>query len=55
MYPNGDGDGQGNSVSLYLIPADIIPYDRIYLRAKLRILNQKDSKNFEKPGNCIAT
>ncbi|VVB04299.1 unnamed protein product [Arabis nemorensis] len=44
----GDGDGQGKSVSLYLAPADVISYDRIYLRAKLRILNQKDSKHFEK-------
>ncbi|KFK33728.1 hypothetical protein AALP_AA5G052300 [Arabis alpina] len=48
LYPSGDGDGEGNSVSLYLVPADVIPYERIYLRAKLRIIDQKDSKHFER-------
>lgn len=54
MYPSGDGEGQGNSLSLYVVAADVKPYDKIYLKAKLRILNQKDSKHVEKKGKIIS-
>lgn len=50
VYPNGDGEGQGNSLSLYVVAAGVKSYDKIYLRAKLRILNQRDSKHVEKQG-----
>ncbi|EFH51693.1 hypothetical protein ARALYDRAFT_484604 [Arabidopsis lyrata subsp. lyrata] len=48
VYPSGDGEGQGNSLSLYVVAVDIKPYDKIYLKAKLRIINQRDSKHVEK-------
>ncbi|KAF2596706.1 hypothetical protein F2Q68_00011757 [Brassica cretica] len=48
VYPNGDGEGQGNSLSLYIVAAGVESYDKIYLKAKLRIMNQKDSNHVEK-------
>ncbi|XP_019085772.1 PREDICTED: uncharacterized protein LOC104710667 isoform X1 [Camelina sativa] len=47
MYPRGDGEGQGNSLSVYVIAPDFKPYERVYLKAKVRIINQKYSKDME--------
>lgn len=55
MYPSGDGEGQGNSLSLYVVAVDVKPYDKIYLKAKLRIINQRDSKHMEKKGKLYRT
>ncbi|EOA24402.1 hypothetical protein CARUB_v10017651mg, partial [Capsella rubella] len=48
MYPRGDGEGQGNSLSLYVVAVDAKRYEKKYLKAKLRIVNQKGSNDFEK-------
>lgn len=54
MYPNGDGAEEGNSLSLYVILSEnqsLKPYEKVYVRAKLRVLNQNKSKHLEKPSN----
>ncbi|CAE6071029.1 unnamed protein product [Arabidopsis arenosa] len=48
VYPSGDREAQGNSLSLYIVAAGIKPYEEIYLKAKLRILNQRDTNHVEK-------
>ncbi|XP_010514530.1 PREDICTED: probable inactive serine/threonine-protein kinase fnkC [Camelina sativa] len=48
VYPSGDGEGQGNSLSLYVYAVGVKRYEKIYLKAKLRIIDQKDSKDVEK-------
>ncbi|CAL9248304.1 unnamed protein product [Arabidopsis halleri] len=48
VYPSGDREAQGNSMSLYIVAAGIKPYEEIYLKAKLRILNQRDTNHVEK-------
>ncbi|VVB04647.1 unnamed protein product [Arabis nemorensis] len=45
VYPNGDGVGVGNSLSLYLLSES---NEKDYVRAKLRVLNQVPSNNVEK-------
>ncbi|KAG7548284.1 MATH/TRAF domain [Arabidopsis suecica] len=52
VYPNGNGTGEGNSLSLYVILSGsqtLKPYEKVYVRAKLRVLDQKQSKHLEKP------
>ncbi|CAL9247472.1 unnamed protein product [Arabidopsis halleri] len=45
VYPNGDGDGADNSLSLYLLSES---NEKNYVRATLRVLNQIGSDNVEK-------
>ncbi|KAL1214463.1 Ubiquitin C-terminal hydrolase 12 [Cardamine amara subsp. amara] len=45
VYPNGDGYGKGNSLSLYLLSAS---NEKAYVRAKLRVLDQIRSNHVEK-------
>lgn len=47
VYPNGDGGGMGNSLSLYLLSES---KEKDYVRAKLRVLNQITSNHVEKQG-----
>ncbi|KAG2304400.1 hypothetical protein Bca52824_033051 [Brassica carinata] len=52
VYPNGNGTGEGNSLSLYVILSEnqtLKPYEKVYVRAKLRVLDQKQSKHLQKP------
>ncbi|CAG7906263.1 unnamed protein product [Brassica rapa] len=52
VYPNGYGTGEGNSLSLYLTLTEnqtLKPYEKVYVRAKLRVLDQKQSRHLEKP------
>ncbi|KAL1197747.1 Ubiquitin C-terminal hydrolase 12 [Cardamine amara subsp. amara] len=51
VFPYGNGPGFDNSLSMYLnINADEIfrPYENIYVRAKLRVLNQLQLDNVER-------
>ena len=52
MYPNGDGSGKGNSLSLYLLSES---NEKVYVRAKLRVLDQVKSNHAEKLGQCFTT
>ncbi|CAH2061001.1 unnamed protein product [Thlaspi arvense] len=45
VYPNGDGYGKGNSLSLYLLS---LSSEKPYVRAKLRVFNQNKSNHVEK-------
>ncbi|EFH56689.1 hypothetical protein ARALYDRAFT_320059 [Arabidopsis lyrata subsp. lyrata] len=45
VYPNGDGYGKGNSLSLYLLSDS---NENAYVRAKLRVLDQIRSNHVEK-------
>ncbi|CAE6001957.1 unnamed protein product [Arabidopsis arenosa] len=45
VYPNGDGYGKGNSLSLYLLSES---NENAYVRAKLRVLDQIRSNHVEK-------
>lgn len=47
VYPNGDGVGMDNSLSLYLLSES---NEKDYVRAKLRVLNQIRSNQVEKQG-----
>ncbi|ESQ47329.1 hypothetical protein EUTSA_v10028049mg [Eutrema salsugineum] len=52
VYPNGNGTGEGNSLSLYVILSEnqtLKPYEKVYVRAKLRVVDQKQAKHVEKP------
>ncbi|KAF2546273.1 hypothetical protein F2Q70_00022061, partial [Brassica cretica] len=52
VYPNGNGTGEGNSLSLYVILSEnqiLKTYEKVYVRAKLRVLDQKQSKHLQKP------
>ncbi|CAH8387970.1 unnamed protein product [Eruca vesicaria subsp. sativa] len=52
VYPNGYGTGEGNSLSLYLTLTGnqtLKPYEKVSVRAKLRVLDQKQSRHLEKP------
>lgn len=54
VYPNGNGTGEGNSLSLYVILSEnqiLKTYEKVYVRAKLRVLDQKQSKHLQKPSN----
>lgn len=48
MYPNGVGNATGNSLSLYLLSDQ--SNDKGYVEAKLRVIDQIQSNNFEKKG-----
>ncbi|CAN8274797.1 unnamed protein product [Cochlearia groenlandica] len=45
VYPKGNGDGTGNSLSIYLLSESS---EKQYVRAKLRVLNQIPSNQVEK-------
>ncbi|XP_010519653.1 PREDICTED: probable inactive serine/threonine-protein kinase fnkC [Tarenaya hassleriana] len=45
IYPNGDGIGRGNSLSMYIVACNTMPYEKMYLRAKLRVLDQRNSNS----------
>jgi len=51
VYPNGDGVGKDNSLSLYLLSES---NEKNYVRATLRVLNQIGSDNVEKPGEWFS-
>ncbi|KFK39371.1 hypothetical protein AALP_AA3G236100 [Arabis alpina] len=49
--PNGHATGEGKVLSMYLnldVNEKFRPYEKIYVRAKLRVLNQLQLNNFEK-------
>ncbi|CAA7055165.1 unnamed protein product [Microthlaspi erraticum] len=51
VYPNGDGMREGRLLSMYLHMDEnekIKPDEKIYVRAKLRVLNKNPSSNVEK-------
>lgn len=51
MFPKGHGDGEGNSLSLYLNPTDFVnngPKTTTLAVYKLRVLDQLHRKHFEK-------
>ncbi|XP_010556565.2 PREDICTED: probable inactive serine/threonine-protein kinase fnkC isoform X2 [Tarenaya hassleriana] len=48
LYPNGNGAGEGNSLSLYVVCRDAEPNEKIYLRAKLQVADRRRSKHAEK-------
>lgn len=52
VYPNGDGGGADNSLSLYLLSES---NEKNYVRATLRVLNQIGSDNVEKQGEWFST
>ncbi|ESQ37383.1 hypothetical protein EUTSA_v10002837mg, partial [Eutrema salsugineum] len=52
VYPNGNGVGMGNSLSLYLMSES---NEKDYVRAKLRVLNQITSNHVEKLGRELCT
>ncbi|ESQ47842.1 hypothetical protein EUTSA_v10022268mg, partial [Eutrema salsugineum] len=50
VYPSGNGKGEGKALSMFLIlNANELfrPYEKIYVRAKLRVLNQRQFNNIE--------
>ncbi|PIA36143.1 hypothetical protein AQUCO_03400211v1, partial [Aquilegia coerulea] len=54
LYPNGFGDGKGNSVSLYLVLAESssLPAGRtVYADFTLRLMNQANQKIIQFKGN----
>ncbi|CAF2077418.1 unnamed protein product [Brassica napus] len=51
VYPGGSATGKGKAVSIFLIlnaNEKFRPYEKIYVGAKLRVLNQRNFKNIEK-------
>ncbi|KFK39374.1 hypothetical protein AALP_AA3G236400 [Arabis alpina] len=52
VNPNGRATGEGKALSMYLnldVNEKFRPYEKIYVRAKLRVLNQRQLSNFERP------
>ncbi|VVA99006.1 unnamed protein product [Arabis nemorensis] len=52
VNPNGRATGEGKALSMYLnldVNEKFRPYEKIYLRAKLRVLNQGQLSNVERP------
>ncbi|KAF8077187.1 hypothetical protein N665_1058s0019 [Sinapis alba] len=48
VFPSGRGEGEGNALSMFLSLNEnnkFRPYELIYVRAKLRVLNQRYSSN----------
>jgi len=57
MYPKGNGDGKGNSLSLYLFASDYVtngPKGGTLAIYKLRVLDQLNRNHCE-TGMCIYT
>lgn len=51
MFPNGRNLSKGKAMSLYLnINDKFKPFEMIYVRAKLRVLNQRKLNNVEIQG-----
>lgn len=51
MNPSGRDKGKGKALSMYLIvnkTEELRPYERIYVRAKLRVLNKFKFRNVER-------
>ncbi|KAL1188204.1 Ubiquitin C-terminal hydrolase 12 [Cardamine amara subsp. amara] len=51
VYPNGDATREGKALSMFLCLSGnekLRPYEKIYVRAKLRVLNQRQLNNVEK-------
>lgn len=51
MNPNGRATGEGKALSMYLnldVNEKFRPYEKIYVRAKLRVLNQRNLNNVER-------
>lgn len=51
MYPGGSATGKGKAVSIFLVLNEnekLRPYEKIYVGAKLRVLNQRNLNNVEK-------
>ncbi|CAA7042738.1 unnamed protein product [Microthlaspi erraticum] len=51
VCPNGCSSGEGVAMSMYLLLDEndkVRPYEKIYVRAKLRVLNKNPSNNLEK-------
>ncbi|ESQ47841.1 hypothetical protein EUTSA_v10020911mg [Eutrema salsugineum] len=51
VSPNGRGTGEGKALSMYLnlnVNEKLRPYEKIYVRAKLRVLNQSQLSNIER-------
>ncbi|EFH55412.1 hypothetical protein ARALYDRAFT_901780 [Arabidopsis lyrata subsp. lyrata] len=52
VNPNGRATGEGKALSMYLnlnVNEKFKPYEKIYVRAKLRVLNQRNLNNLERP------
>ncbi|CAE6016076.1 unnamed protein product [Arabidopsis arenosa] len=52
VNPNGHATGEGKALSMYLglnVNEKFKPYEKIYVRAKLRVLNQRNLNNLERP------
>ncbi|KAG5405992.1 hypothetical protein IGI04_012111 [Brassica rapa subsp. trilocularis] len=50
MYPNGRGEGEGKFLSMFLKlngEEKLRPYEKVYVRAKLRVLNQSKLNNVQ--------
>lgn len=58
VYPSGAAAAEGKYLSMYLSLDEkqkFLPYEKIYVRAKLRVLNQRQFSNYEKQGKHIYT
>lgn len=50
VYPNGRGEGEGKFLSMFLKlngEETLRPYEKVYVRAKLRVLNQSKLNNVQ--------
>lgn len=51
VNPSGRGTGAGKALSMYLnldVNEKFRPYEKIYVRGKLRVLNQRGLNNIER-------
>ena len=51
VNPNGRATGEGRTLSMYLLlnaNEKVRPYEKIYVRGKLRVLNQRGLNNIER-------
>ena len=51
VYPNGRGSGEGKFMSMFLNLNEkekLRPYEKVYVRAKLRVLNQRKLNNVQR-------
>lgn len=56
MNPSGRDKGKGKALSMYLIVnhnEELRPFERIYVRAKLRVLNKFKFRNVERQSKQI--
>nr|DAD45305.1 TPA_asm: hypothetical protein HUJ06_003535 [Nelumbo nucifera] len=49
LYPKGDSNGKGNSISLYLLMVGKSPDEKVYVEGKLRVLDQFNENHHESP------